>query len=70
VPATLLSKVASAVLEKVSDPHYKVALAAMECVIALVLNSPFVAEPILERLVPQLLLRSQEGREITRELCA
>jgi len=66
VPATLLSKVASAVLEKVSDPHYKVALAAMECVTALVLNSPFAAEPILERLVPQLLLRSQEGREITR----
>ncbi|KAL1495781.1 hypothetical protein AB1Y20_016643 [Prymnesium parvum] len=59
-------KLAAAVLEKLNDSHYKVVQSALECTVALVARFPRAVEPLLERLLPQLLLREQETREATR----
>jgi len=61
-----LQKIAVLVLEKLADPHYKVVHAAMDCVIVLLLHFAHTIEQMIERWMPQLILRMQDTREATR----
>lgn len=64
--APLADKVASLVLERLSDPHYKVVHAALLCTGTLAGVFPGSMEPALERFLPLLLLRTQETRDSLR----
>jgi len=55
-----------ALVRAISDPHHKVSQAAMDCMCALIFCCPRTAEPMLDQLLPELLLRVQDTRESTR----
>ena len=61
--APLVDKITSLLLERLSDPHYKVVHAALDCTGSLAMNFPYAIEPHLERFLPQLLLRVQPPQE-------
>lgn len=60
------SKIVTVLLERLGDSHYRVVHASLSCVCTLLVVHAQVAEPSLERLLPQLLLRAQEPRDSTR----
>ena len=64
--APILDKVTTMLLEKLSDPHYKVVHAALTCTGALAGCFPHAMEASLERFLPQLLLRAHEARDSLR----
>ncbi|KOO32683.1 clip-associating protein [Chrysochromulina tobinii] len=59
-------KTVALVLERLSDAHYRVVHAALTCTCTLAATFPNALEPSLERLLPQLLIRTQETRDTVR----
>ena len=61
-----VDKTVALVLERLSDAHYRVVHAALTCTCTLAATFPNALEPSLERLLPQLLIRTQEARDTVR----
>lgn len=64
--APLSDKVSGFLLERLSDPHYRVVHAALSSTATLAGVFPEAMESALERFLPQLLLRAQEARDTLR----
>ena len=62
----MLDRVSAVLLERLADPHYKVVQAALEAVCALLTYFPHAAHQVMERLLPQLLTRVHDQRDVLK----